>query len=137
MLSMSVDGINFIGQFKSIEAIIDVIYNEHRLTSFFVGEFAQPTEDAYKTGHNFYTYMEMDHKIRVILRNCVYNRVPGVPMLFQEALVKEFDNLAHRWLMTYGYVGCKKQAIGSIKKYVLQEGKSSRFEEVNEDVKGG
>lgn len=120
MLSMSVDGINFIGQFQSVGAIIDIAYNEHKLTTIFVGEFDQVTEDSYKSGHNFYTHMEMDHKVRVILRNCVWNRIPGVPTVFQEALVKEFDKLSHKWLITYGYVGCKEQAL-SVTKYIFNE----------------
>lgn len=128
MLSMSVDGINFIGQFHSIGAIIDIVYNKHKLTTVFVGEFEEPAKDAHATGNNFYTHWEMDHKVRATLKNCVWNRIPGVPLVFQEALIQEFDKLAHHWLMNYSYVGCREQAL-TIKKYVLNTDKS-QFEEV-------
>lgn len=130
MLSISVDSMNFIGQFQSLESLLGVV-RLHKLNTIFVGEFGQIAEDAYKTGHNFYTHMEMNHKVRTILRNCVWNKIPGCPMTFQEDLVKEFDKLAHKWLMTYGYVGHKTQAL-SIKKYIFQEGsefQGGRFEE--------
>lgn len=128
MLSMSVDGINFIGQFQSVGAIIDVAYNQHRITTIFVGEFRQVAEDAHTTDHNFYTHWEMEHKVRAILKNCVWNRIPGLPMVFQEALVSKFDKLAYKWLKTFGYVGRREQAL-SIRKYTLHA-ESSQFKEV-------
>ena len=134
MLSMSVDGINFIGQFQSVGAIIDVAYNQHKLTTIFVGEFEHIAPDTHTVDHNFYTHWEMDHKVRVILRNCVWNRIPGVPTVFQEVLVKEFDKLAYNWLKTYGYVGRAEQAI-TIRRYTYREDSEfggGRFEEVIE-----
>jgi hypothetical protein len=127
MLSMSVDDVNYIGQFEKLENIFDII-KQHNISSIYVGEFNNIPEDCIRTGHNFYTFLEMDHKVRVILRNCVWNRIPGVGASFQEELVKEFDKLANNWLLTYGYVGRKEQAF-NVKQYFFNQ-EICKFEEV-------
>jgi hypothetical protein len=130
MLGMSTDSVNFIGQFKNKDEIFKLL-KEHDITSIHIGEFTSIKANALQTGYNFYTFMEMDHKIRIILKNCVWNRIPGVQTCFQEELVREFDKMALKWLMKYGHTGIKEQAI-NVKKYQYDTN-TSKFEEVECD----
>lgn len=125
MLSMSVDGINFIGKFEHKYLIFNLA-RRHNIFEIYIGEFKGIPEDSIQKDRNFYTYLEMDHKVRVILRNCVWNRIPGVIEKFQQELVEEFDKLSHKWLITYSYVGRKEQAI-NVQRFVLN--KTNEFEE--------